>query len=430
MTYTRWSPEEDAFLHELRNEDHITIADNLNDAFHFGNKVRTAKKVKDRLYQHRTGKVPGYETSRERREWGDDGSTLVVSNRAFTDEEMAEMFGVDMDLWRVTKRVTNVWGNQTQTKLWWEPVELNHLAANWEALLEEVRAEAKDYEHIEYNTNTLGLLYQINIFDAHVGMKAWGPETGEDYDLAISIDRYRDAFEGLLVRAPAGARILYVVGQDLFHFDTLIDGKGGATAKGTPQDVDTRWQKLFVATCDMISGCIEQARKRGHVVDVVVVPGNHDTQTTFYLGQYLKARFGADYPGVRVDNSPRQRKYYAFGDVLLGFTHGHEEKKRDLFGLMAEEAVDEWSESFWREWHRGHVHQEECSEDGRMRIRTMPALTGTDAWHNQKGYRSLPGARAFLWHRSRGIISQEYYNVIDKSNDRVKDYLGPELTVS
>jgi hypothetical protein len=439
MTYRRWSKDEVTYVMDQHNQGfaHEDIATNLNQLFHDGEPVRNKQKVTDTVHRNKNGEFDfdAPEDKRERRIWGDDGSTVAVSNRAYSDEEMAEMFDVNMELWRITKRITNVWGNQTQTKLFWEPKELEHLAANWEALLEEVRAEAKEKTWVGPPTavNNQGLLYQINIFDAHIGMKGWGPETGEDYDLNIAIDRYRDAFHALLQEAPAGARILYVVGQDLFHFDTLIQGKGGATAKGTPQDVDSRWQKLFVATCDMVSDCIVEAREAQHQVDVVVVPGNHDTQTTFYLGQYLKARFHSDYSGhngVRVDNSPRTRKYYAFGDVLLGFTHGNEEKVKDLFGLMAEEAVDEWSESFWREWHRGHVHQEECSEDGRMRIRTMPALSGTDAWHAQKGYRSLPGARAFLWHRTRGIVRQEYFNVISKQNDRVIDYLGPVLTVS
>ncbi|HSG28963.1 MAG TPA: hypothetical protein VLA34_10820, partial [Candidatus Krumholzibacterium sp.] len=230
-----------------------------------------------------------------------------------------------------------------------------------------------------------------------------------DYDLGISIQRYFDAFMSLLARAPQAARILLPIGQDLFHFDTLIQGKGGATSKGTPQDVDTRWQKLFVATTEMLSACITEAAEH-HNVDVVIVPGNHDSQTTFYAGQYLQASFKS-VPHVRFDTTPRTRKYYKFGQVLLGFTHGNEEKKKDLFGIMADEAADDWSNTYWREWHRGHLHQEEVSEDGRMRIRTMPALTATDSWHSEKGYRSIPGARAFLWDKEIGLVRQEYYNV-------------------
>jgi len=421
MTYRRWTEEELAHCKDLDQDglNHLRIAMELNDRFHVGETVRTASKVRDAIRKGRPA------VTRERQEWGDDGSTVSVGNRAYSDEEMAEMFGVDMGLWHVTKRVTNVWGQNTQTKLWWAPNELEILTSNWDDFLGHISSDAIKLPgpNAQYDK---GLLYQINIFDAHIGMKAWGPETGEDYDLYIALDRYRQAFSNLLAEAPQGARILLPIGQDLFHFDTLIQGKAGATAKGTPQDVDSRWQKLFIATTQMLANCIEAARARGPV-DIIIVPGNHDTQTTFYAGQYLQALYSAQ-DDVRLDVTPRMRKYYAFGDVLLGFTHGHEEKKKDLFGLMAEEAGDDWSDSYWREWHRGHVHQEEVSEDGRLRIRTMPALSGTDSWHAEKGYRSMPGARAFLWHRTNGLVRQEYYNVPRREAN--SDNRGVVLSVS
>lgn len=411
--YTRWSPDEDLYiLLEVEAGDltYADMADFLNKHKHNGHPVRTGKKVKDRAYQLRKNGEPDYNGPRDKREWGEDGSTVIVSNRAYSDEEMAEMFDVDMTRWHVTKRVTNVWGAQTQTKLWWAPIELNIVAQDWDKLLEDAAALRAPVQYKAHNRFISGhSLYQINIFDAHIGMKAWGPETGEDYDLNIGIQRYYEAFMALLMMAPPEARILLPIGQDLFHFDTLIQGKGGATSKGTPQDVDTRWQKLFVSTAQMLVAAITEAASL-HEVDVIIVPGNHDSQTTFYAGQYLQAYFkGVDH--IRFDTTPRTRKYYRFGQVLLGFTHGNEEKSRDLFGIMADEAADSWSDTYWREWHRGHVHQEEVSEDGRMRIRTMPGLTGRDSWHSEKGYRSIPGARAFLWDKEHGLLRQEYYNV-------------------
>jgi hypothetical protein len=427
-----WSGAEDTYLiNKCDGHTYKEIAKDLNKFFHAGNEIRTERAVINRVYDLRNNRGSSSVARdvepiqpRERKEWGEDGSTLVTSNRAFSDDEMAEMFGVDMSLWKVTKRVTNVWGAQTQTKLWWAPIELNHVAQNWDAMLEDFQVRSLAGKSKLSGNHKHQELFEICLFDAHIGMAAWGQETGEDYDLDIGMSRLYNAFQDLLDRAPQGSKILLILGNDLFHFDNLIDGKGGATHRGTPQDVDSRWQKLFVRTCATVCEMIEDALEN-HDVDVVVVPGNHDTQTSYYCGEYVSAYF-RNHEGFRIDNSPSQRKYYHFGNVNLGFTHGHEEKIKDLFRLMAEECNEYWSDTHWREWHRGHVHQEECSEDGTMRIRTMPAITGRDAWHDQKGYAGLAGARAFLWTRYDGIKRVEYYNV--PRTQTLTDYRGAKLT--
>jgi hypothetical protein len=265
MSYTKWTDEEVSHARNLRDEGLTAryIADELNHLFHLDADVRTASKVSD-MFRKGLGQGPPVDTTREKQEWGPDGSTVTTGNRAYSDEEMAEMFGVDMNLWHVTKRVTNVWGQNTQTKLWWAPNELEILTAGWAEMLDEVRHETTPLAYpVRDEEFASPMLYQINLFDAHIGMKAWGPETGEDYDLYIAIRRYEEAFMRLLHEAPEHSRILLPIGQDLFHFDTLIQGKAGATAKGTPQDVDSRWQKLFIATTKMLTGCIEAADRTG-----------------------------------------------------------------------------------------------------------------------------------------------------------------------
>lgn len=412
MAYYRWDQEEARLAVALRNTGltYREIAACLNEEF---DRDRSRNKVSDAFCRGLIDAVlEGDSTTGEQRSdrykltLTSDGATKVEANRPYSDEEMAEMFDVDMAQWRITKRITNVYGNNFHTKLWWEPNFLEMLTPNWDGLLEEVAARSKPELRLPETGEIMG---ELALYDAHLGAKGWGPETGEDYDLYIGLARYRTAFMELVersVRAEDISRWLFVVGQDLFHFDTLIQGKGGATQKGTPQDVDTRWQKLFVAVYDMMVECISHALEFANM-DIIVQPGNHDTQTTFYLGAALGAYFHAD-NRVRVDNTPKPRKYKAWGQVGLGFCHGNEEKASALYKLMTEEAGFTMR---WREWHRGHLHQELCSEDGTMRIRGFPALAGGDAWHVGKGYRSLPGARACLWDMDQGLLQIVCHNV-------------------
>jgi hypothetical protein len=412
MAYYRWLEHEAEVASAMLDDGHsyAEIAEELNTLYDHertDEKVRDAfrKGVIDRLLANAPEdafqRAPHLKVITN-----EDGSTSIDGDRPYSTDEMADMFGIDTEEWFPSKIVTNQWAKHFQTKVDWRPNELNIVANNWHELLAEISREAP-IVRVPRDFDTSGAMYEMLLYDAHIGAKAWGPETGEDYDLYIACQRYREAFLNLLDRCPPDAgRIVVVVGQDLFHFDTLIQGKGGATAKGTPQDVDTRWQKLFIAVTDMLVRLITYGAQRVPNFDVVVQPGNHDTQTTFYAGAFLQAAFAND-ERVRVDNTPKPRKYIRHGEVLIGYTHGDREKSSDLYGLMTEEA----GIARWREWHRGHRHQEECSEDGTMRIRTITALSGKESWHNEMGYRGIPGARAFLWDREYGIIRQEYYNV-------------------
>lgn len=256
-------------------------------------------------------------------------------------------------------------------------------------------------------------LAELCLYDVHLQSLAWGREVGEDYDVRIAEDTYRDAFESILSAAARfnPERILLPFGQDFFHTDILVDGKGGATHKGTQQDTDSRWQKAFMVGRRLITQLVLAAAKQVAPVDVLVIPGNHDTTKTWYLGEVIDSTF-LDHPHVRVDNRPVRRKYYPYGQNLLGFTHGDQEQGRNLGLLMAQEAREDWGRTTFREWHMGHLHKEWTDENMGVRSRIMPALAPADAWHNHKGFvQNIRGARGFVWRKSGGIESITPYDV-------------------
>ena len=74
-------------------------------------------------------------------------------------------------------------------------------------------------------------------------------------------------------------------------------------------------------------------------VDVLIVSGNNDEERSFYLGEVLSALY-SNTDRIFVDNSAKKRKYYSYGNVLLGLTHGYHEKLKELKDLMAYEVRD------------------------------------------------------------------------------------------
>lgn len=264
-----------------------------------------------------------------------------------------------------------------------------------------------------------GFLFEFPPVDLHAGKYTWAEETVTDYDLAMAADLFNASLDFLLERALrlTGGRMeqaLFVFGNDVSH----IDSKKGQTTAGTQMDVDTRYIKVFRRICEIHRRAILKLREVCPVVGKGV-PGNHDEQTAFHLGEILAAYFEGD-KHVTIDNSPKLRKYHEFGVNLLGFTHGDAQKIDELPLTMAREEPEAWARCTEREWHIGHLHIAEKKEwrpvqdlhsDKGVRVRRLPSLSAHDAWHTRHGYMDRRACEAFLFHRSAGFTAQQSFNV-------------------
>lgn len=166
--------------------------------------------------------------------------------------------------------------------------------------------------------------------------------------------------------------------NDFFQYDN----DKMETNAGTPQDTDTRPQKLFTKGVDLLRDMINYLSRFAHV-DVMWVPGNHDKMISFYAFEALRGYYEED-PNVTIDKDMKRRHYRLVGRNLLGFTHG--DKVKDLAGIMQHEAKALWGKADYAEWETGHLHHERVKEDRGVVYRTLNSLSGTDNWHFEKGY--------------------------------------------
>ena len=258
-------------------------------------------------------------------------------------------------------------------------------------------------------------LLELDLFDAHLGKLCDPTESGEEYNLEIASRVFSQAVDDLTAMAAGFSieRVLLPIGNDFFNSDSLI----GATTKGTPQHESARWQRTFATGCALVTDVVNRLRRKGWAVDVVIVQGNHDFQTAFFLGKVLEAAF-TDVAEVTVNNGHKTRKYYQYHDCSIMLTHGDEEKEAELPGLFAVEQARLWADTRFREIHLGHRHRKletkyrSATEYKGVAVRYIRSLSATDAWHYKKGYvGSLRGAEAFVWGRGEGVIAQ-FANVI------------------
>jgi hypothetical protein len=275
-------------------------------------------------------------------------------------------------------------------------------------MIQDAKEFAPKYPKIKYTRRRDKMLYEIAIPDIHFGRLAWHEESGNDFDIKIAERVVKQALAQLLQYSENFeiGRILLPIGNDFFN----ANSKMNTTVKGTVQQEDTRWQKTFRAgrrlATEMIDACAEIAP-----VDVLFIPGNHDEERVFYLGDALECWYHNN-KSVSVDNRAVSRKYYHFGKVLLGFTHGDSETIKKLPNLMQFEMPKLWGDSIYREWHTGDKHHKmdyvlEVDEQVGIVIRILRSLVPADAWTFSRGFvGSQRAAEAFMWHPENGLVAQ------------------------
>ena len=346
---------------------------------------------------------------------------LVVHVRAgqSIEEALAEA-GVDLSLWEVQKYEVSSWemGAKIDGEIVTQPLSavrvqltprpaLHEIAAFKAELLDGLKALGQEVyappERVSVEDKSARLVL-VALADLHIGKLAWHEETGQNYDsdIAVAIGRY--AYRELLSRVAHTPidEVVLLMGNDLMHVD---NGKNTTNA-GTPMDADTRWQRSFRLARDLAIWAVAQYRTLGRV-RVVIVPGNHDRERVFYLGEVLQAFFHHD-KDVVVQQALATRQYYHWRKVLLGFTHGNKEKLKDLPLLMAAEQPQAWAKARYREWFVGHYHAKgevvrNIQEAMGVRVRILPSLSATDAWHYEQGYvGNLRAAEAYIYHPIHG----------------------------
>jgi hypothetical protein len=277
--------------------------------------------------------------------------------------------------------------------------------------LKELIQDVKKYSPVilqkKYNSKNRDLAV-FNLVDLHLGKLAWHEESGKNYDVKIATSLYNKAVDLLINRISNYniREIWFVIGNDFFNYDYAFPFP--QTTAGTPQESDIRWQNMFRVGRNLI---IENLIKLSEIseVNAIVIPGNHDVQSSWYLGEVLDAKFYNN-KNINVDNSPNDRKYKVFGKNLIGFAHGKHEKIQELHNQMASECKELWGITDYRYWYLGHKHHEKTikhisTEDYRgVIIKSLPTLARVDKFEHSRGYTgSINSAKCYIHDFNNGL---------------------------
>jgi hypothetical protein len=259
-----------------------------------------------------------------------------------------------------------------------------------------------------------GYMLEIAAYDLHLGKIGI---MGDLYSLEIAQDRMLTAIDDLLEKSKGWVidKIVFVVGNDLLNVDKAYPFP--STTAGTPQNISDPLTDIYRSARKLLIQAINYLAEKAFV-QVVVIPGNHDKESMFHLGDSLDLYYDSCL-NVEVDNGASMMKSYKHGNSLLVFDHGDKVKPQHLPGVIMTRFRDILSEVKYIEVHRGHIHRTkthviglEEDEFNGLIVRNLSSMSATDQWHDDNGFvGSVKRAHAFVWSYHNGLQAQLLYNV-------------------
>lgn len=281
----------------------------------------------------------------------------------------------------------------------------------FELLKEAATALSEPFKGIAVKTkkpkiNMSHLMANYVMADAHVGMYAWGDETGVDYDLEIAERDINESMAELVESSPASKSCLISNVADYFHADT---NENKTLRSGNVLDVDTRWGKVLQVGVRAYRNAIKLALTKHEEVIVNSAIGNHDDHSIFFLAMMMQAYFENE-PRVKVNLPISPFSYYVFEKNLIGMHHGNIKADR-LPGIMAADMPAEWGAAIYRHFIGGHHHHKIVKEYPGCIVEFFKSIAANDAWGNGAGYRSGRSMECLVYHKDGGEHGRRIVNI-------------------
>lgn len=361
-----------------------------------------------------------------------NGDTIDIrtKDRPITLEEGLCFYDVDLSKYKVDSYRVNNWdmtnaaGNfftNFQLKITLKPIKVKF---ETEYVIDKFKHYIDNFIHnktisnkeknVVKNSNNL---LEINIADLHLGKYSNPKETGQSYNIEKSKRIFLECVKQLVNKGKKMGfdSVLLVLGSDYFNSDTMMN----TTTKGTFQDEHEIWQARFDSGVELATESINYLAQVTDDLKVVIIPGNHDKQTSFYMGKVLEGLY-KNTPFIQIYNTYNNRQYIKYGQNLIMLTHGDEIKIKDLPLLMATEKSEMWSNTKYREIQIGHLHTRKSydfmnyEEHKGVLVKQLMSPTATDSWHKSKGFvGNIRGGEASLYNYDYGKICDIYHNIFE-----------------
>jgi hypothetical protein len=251
------------------------------------------------------------------------------------------------------------------------------------------------------------LINQYTLTDYHLGMMAWGEETGADWDMKIAEETLIKYFKYAIESSPKAETAIFAQLGDFLHWD-------GMDAV-TPQhrhllDADTRFTKLVRVAIKVIRQVINMLLQKYPTVKLIMAEGNHDMASSIWLRETLSI-FYENEPRITIDTNPSPYYCITWGDCCLFYHHGHKKSAESLDSVFVSKFKSEFGKSKFVYAHTGHLHNTKILETNLMIIEQHRTLAAKDAYASRGGWSSGRDSKVITYHKQFGEVDRRTINI-------------------
>lgn len=258
----------------------------------------------------------------------------------------------------------------------------------------------KQKDKTNYEKNGDALL--IPIVDLHYALEVSNSTTGNVYNKTIARECFFKSVNEALERTKDKSfeKIYFTIGCDILNYDNLQK----TTTKGTPQDGAAQIEDAIIEVTNMLITAIEELRKKSDV-HVIHIPGNHDKITGFGIANAIRCYYDKC-DDVAVDYRPIDRKYFKFGNILIGMAHDIDVKKiNDIIQADARNLLGSTDKTIY---FLSHYHHEETMDKYGTDIRRLSSVVVPSRWTYEKGLTATRKTSCYIINKEYGITDVLY----------------------
>ena len=238
------------------------------------------------------------------------------------------------------------------------------------------------------------------LMDAHLGMHAWGRETGdENYNLKIAGEDMRHAFGKLDALTPASEKAILLIGGDFFHAD---DNRAETPKSKHKLDVDGRHWKVLDEGVKLLACIIDRLSEKHPRLLVRVLRGNHDEHSHLVLTFALSERY-RKCDRVEIEKNPQDLFMMQWGKCLIASHHG-DKAKPDRLAMYLSDVCEFWSATRHRHVFTGHIHHDAAKDLGAIRWESLRAFCPPDSYAASMGYAGRRALQSMTFDLEDGLV--------------------------
>lgn len=251
------------------------------------------------------------------------------------------------------------------------------------------------------------IINQYTLTDYHLGMMAWGEESGGDWDLKIAEDTLVKFFENAMAKSEDAEECIFAQIGDFLHWDGL---DAVTPAHKHVLDADTRFTKVVRVAIRVLRRITAMLLNKYKKVTLIMAEGNHDPASSVWLREMFSAFYDHE-PRLVIDTNPDPYYCITFGKVCLFYHHAHKKALAQLDNVFVSKFKKEFGMSDFVYGHTGHLHHVKVLESNLMTLEQHRTLSAKDSFASRGGYASGRDAKVITYHKEFGEVGRKTINI-------------------